>query len=105
MLAFFGVIVVLIVLVPLTSRMILAVSTVSFLTGFVFFTVTIQEAVRMLLLLSFALAVIVAFPALTPFTTPFLLTEATFLLELFQVIFAEAAFGAFVTFRVFFVPV
>ncbi len=102
MLAFFGVIVVLIVLELPASRVSFAESAFSFLIRRGFFTVTLQE--DLMLFLPFTLAVTVTEPALMPFTTPLLFTDAIFLSELFQVIFAEAAFGALVTLSFFLVP-
>ena len=102
MLAFFGVMVGLIVRVSPVFRVSCLEPAVSFLISRGFFTVTLQ--VDFMLLFPFTLAVIVTVPALTPFTTPLLFTAATFLSELFQVILAEEAFGAFVTLSAFLIP-
>lgn len=65
-----------------------------------FFTVTLQVTFFPLLVF----AVIVAFPAFFPFTTPLFVTVATFVLEDFQVIFSVAETGFLVTVSVAFLP-
>ena len=68
-----------------------------------FFTVTLQVA--FFLLPSFAVAVIVAVPALTPVTTPLEVTLAILLLEVFQVTALSVAFfGVTVALSVTFLP-
>ena len=68
-----------------------------------YFTVTLQLAV---FLPSFVVTVIVAFPFLTPLTTPLLVTVAIFLLLVFQVTALFVAFdGLIVAFNVAFFPI
>ena len=68
-----------------------------------FLTVTLQVA--FFLLPSFAVAVIVAVPALTPVTTPLELTFAILLLEVFQdTALFVAFFGVTVALSVTFLP-